>query len=242
MTRSEEVLFEAIDRTWPPAKMFTRGQWQLRAGAGGGKRVSAATARGAVSAGDITDAEDAMRDMGQNPLFMLRGDDGHLDQALSARGYKVIDPVVVLTAPVAALTDITVPPVTCFTVWEPLAIMHEIWAQGGIGPERLAVMRRAKVKTGLFARCNNKPAGCGFVSVAGRLAMVHAVEVLPDLRRQGVAGWIMRQAAFWARGKGATEMAVLCTRANTGALGLYSSLGFEKAAEYHYRHIPNVGD
>jgi GNAT superfamily N-acetyltransferase len=67
--------------------------------------------------------------------------------------------------------------------------------------------------------------------------MVHAVEVLPHQRKQGVGAWIMRAAAFWGAAQRAHHIAVLCTTANVGANRLYSSLGFEVAGHYHYRQL-----
>jgi GNAT superfamily N-acetyltransferase len=235
-------LFDAVEATWPAARLIRQGPILLREGKGGGKRVSAATAEGTVDDAAIATAEEAIREMGQSPLFMVRSGEDALDATLDARGYAVVDPVVLLTASIAHLTDQPVPPVTAFCIWEPLAIMREIWAKGGIGPARIEVMERAACKTAVLARWNQRPAGTGFVAVDGPIAMVHAVEVLPEHRRQGVAGWIMRQAAFWAREQGAQTMAVLCTRANTGALRLYSGLGFEPVTGYHYRHKDRAGE
>lgn len=235
-------LFAAVDATWPAARKFEHGQWTLRAGAGGGKRVSAATALGAITPPDVDAAESEMRALGQSPLFMIRPGDAALDADLEARGYAMIDPVALLTCPMEKLTDMPIPPVTTFAIWEPLAIMAEIWAQGGVGPARLDVMQRAKTKTAILARWNQKPAGTGFVAVDGPIAMVHAVEVLPEQRRQGVAQWIMRQAAIWAEAQGADTMAVLCVKSNDAALQLYSGLGFESATAYHYRQHPDAGE
>ncbi|NKW78995.1 GNAT family N-acetyltransferase, partial [Rhodobacteraceae bacterium R_SAG7] len=39
----------------------------------------------------------------------------------------------------------------------------------------------------------------------------------------------------WAAEQGATELAVLCTRANAGANALYARLGMQQAGGYHYR-------
>lgn len=228
-------LFEAIGATWPAAQVIHEGPWCLRDGAGGGKRVSAATARRAVRAAEIAAAEVAMAALGQPALFMIRAEDEGLDGLLAARGYEILDPTNIWVAPVARLTDVPIPRVTAFTIWEPLAIMREIWAAGGLGPERIEVMARAAVKTGILARWNERPAGAAFVAMHEQIAMVHAVEVLPAQRRQGVAGWIMRAAAFWARAQGAETLAVLCTQANEGANRLYSALGFEVAGHYHYR-------
>ena len=238
MTLDAQRLYEVSERTWPAARRFERGVWTLRDGQGGGKRVSAATARGPVTDGDIPKAEDAMRDMGQRPLFMLREDEADLDAMLAARGYGVVDPVVIYTLPIARLTDKAIPRVTTFAIWEPLAIMRELWAEGGVGPERIAVMARAETKTAILARWNEKPAGTAFAAVHDRVCMVHAVEVRKVQRRQGVAGWIMRQAAFWGQAQGAEHLAVLCVADNAGANGLYRAMGFAEAGRYHYRVMP----
>ena len=69
----------------------------------------------------------------------------------------------------------------------------------------------------------------------GDTAMLHALEILSHQRRKGVGVWMMRQAAYWAAEQGATELAVLCTRANKGANALYGGLGMTQAGGYHYR-------
>ena len=227
--------YDVIEGTWPPAQTWDAGLWTLRDGAGGGKRVSAATARGPVTEEDIAEAEAAMRAAGQTPLFMLRAGEDTLDAALADRGYRGFDETVIYHAPIESLTNKPIPRVTCFTIWEPLAIMAEIWAKGGVGPARLAVMDRAKVKTGILTRWNEKPGGVAFVAVHEGVAMVHAVEVLDHQRRQGVAEWIMRAAAFWARDHGAQHLAVLCVADNAPANALYRKLGFAEAGRYHYR-------
>jgi GNAT superfamily N-acetyltransferase len=236
VSASASDLYAAVEGTWPPARSFRQGPWTLREGQGGGKRVSAATAEGPVDGADIAAAETAMRAMGQVPLFMIREGDEALDSALEARGYAVIDPVTMYACAAARLTDIPIPRVTILRVWEPLAIMLEMWAAGGIGPDRIAVMHRAKgPKTGLLGRFNDKPAGCAFAAIHDGIAMVHAVEILPHQRKLGVGKWMMRAAAFWAASQGARTLAVVCTDANTGANALYASLGMQVVGQYHYR-------
>jgi len=68
--------------------------------------------------------------------------------------------------------------------------------------------------------------------------MVHGVVVLPHQRRQGVADWMMRRAAFWGQAQGATHISVLCVAANDGANALYRRLGFAQVGGYHYRVAP----
>jgi len=243
MTLPVQNYFTALDGTWPAARQIQRGPFVLRQGEGGGSRVSAATADAPVSEADIADAETGMGELGQKTLFMIRPGDEALDAQLEARGYAIVDPVVLYVCPVDQLTDLPVPRVTVFHIWEPLSVMQEIWAAGGIGPSRLAVMARAKgPKTGFLGRNREKPAGAAYVAVHDGIAMVHAIEIPPHQRKQGVGGWFMRAAAFWAADHGASQLAVMCTRANTGANALYSSLGMCVVGHYHYRHLPTEKD
>ena len=233
------ALYDVCEGTWPPASSWANGPWTIRDGAGGGKRVSAATALGHVGDSDIPAAEAAMRELGQRPLFMIREAEDALDAMLDARGYARIDEVQLYVAPIDLLTDVPIPRVTCFSIWEPLAIMVEIWAAGGVGPARLEVMERAETKTGILARWNEKPGGVAFAALQDGVVMVHAVEVLAHQRKQGVAQWMMRAAAFWGVKQGATHIAVLCVAENKPANELYTKLGFTPVGTYHYRQSPD---
>lgn len=240
MTMTGGSLYDVIDGTWPAAQITELGPWHIRAGAGGGSRVSAATARPAAALKDLTDelpaAEKAMHDLGQPALFMIRAGDEALDAMLDAHGYKIKDPVTMYRAPIAAIATVQPPPVTAFTVWEPLAIQLDIWAKGDISAARVEVMHRAKgPKTSLVGRLNDHPAAAGFVAIHDNIAMVHALEILPHQRRQNMGVYAMRRAAFWAQAEGATHITCVCTTANTGANALYSSLGMAVVGQYHYR-------
>ncbi|MEX5727508.1 GNAT superfamily N-acetyltransferase [Rhodovulum iodosum] len=233
---TETDWFAAIEATWPPAARQEVGPITVRDGQGGGKRVSAATVQGRVTEADLARAEDAMRALGQTPLYQIRGAQRPLDHALAARGYVRIDPVVVLAAPVAMLATAPPPPVSAFTMWPPLRIMEDIWAEGGIGPARLAVMGRVVgPKTALLGRQNDRAAGVAFAACHGPVALCHALEVAPAHRRQGVAGNLMRATALWAADAGAGILAALVTEENAAARALYASLGMAVVENYHYR-------
>ena len=232
-TPDAQRLLTALEATWPPAAQVSCAGWLLRDGAGGGKRVSAASPLSPDA--DITQAESAMYARRQRPLFRLTEGDTALDTALAARGYTVLDPTLIYLVPVADLAR-KPGPLCLFPLWPPLAIMRDIWAAGGIGPGRLAVMKRASgPKTGLVARIDDRAAGVGFCALAGDIAMLHAVEVLPAHRRRGVGALILRGAAHWAGQAGAQWMALAVTQANTGACALYDGCGMTIAARYHYR-------
>ncbi|MEB8385698.1 GNAT family N-acetyltransferase [Rhodobacteraceae bacterium KMM 6894] len=233
-----QTLYKVVETTWPAFASRTLGPWTLRDGRGGGKRVSAATAQAPASADDLPPAEAAMRAYGEVPRFMIRAQDNALDAMLAQAGYDIIDPVNMYAGPIAPLTVQRPPPISTFNIWPPVAIQREIWAAGGIGPARIHVMERAPApKTALLGRENDRAAAAGFVAIHDGIAMVHALEVLPAHRRQGLARYMMLEAAFWAAAQGAHHMSVVCTRANDGANALYSSLGLSLVGQYHYRQL-----
>jgi GNAT superfamily N-acetyltransferase len=236
MMPDARTLYDVVDGTWPAASYRRIGPWCIREGRGGGQRVSAATAMDTVTEDDIAQAEAEMQALGQPRLFQIRDGDAALDAMLAARGYAVVDPVNIYVAPVAQVATERPPRITTFCVWEPLAIQIDMWAEGGIGPGRIAVMHRAKgPKTSLIGRLNDHPGGTGFVAIHDGIAMVHALEVLAHQRKQGMGRYFMREAAFWAQANGASHLAVVCTQGNAGANALYSSLGMTLVGQYHYR-------
>ena len=234
-------MFAVIDATWPAAALHCAGAFMVREGQGGGKRVSAASLAGDWGEADIDAAILMQKQLGQPALFMIRPGETSLDAALAARGFEVIDPVVVLAASAAQLATETPPPITAFCLWPPLSIMRELWAEGDIGPGRLAVMERAPApKSAVLGRSNDLAAGVGFVGMHGGVAMLHGFYVLPEMRRRGLGRWMLREAAFWAVAQGAQTLALVVTRANAGAIGLYTGTGMQQVAEYHYRAAPGA--
>lgn len=228
-------IFDVLDATWPAARLTTTGGWTIREGRGGGSRVSSATRLpGEIS--DIKFAEAAMQNLNQPPKFMLRGDDHHLDKELETHGYEILDPTVLYTGPVTLFTDTPVPYISAFNIWPPLAIVSEIWADGGIGPERQAVMERAiGPKTSILGRTENRASAAAFVAIERKIAMLHALEVTPAWRRKGVGRNILRAAAHWAQENGADHISLAVTAANVAANALYSNAGLTEVGKYHYR-------
>lgn len=239
MTPPVPALLAALDATWPPAAFHRAGPWCLREGRGGGKRVCAATLATDWAPADIATAEAAMRALGQTPLFMLRDGEDALDAALAGRGYALVDPVVQYAGRVAVVGATPPGPMEVFPVWPPLAVMRDLWAEAGIGPARIAVMERTTgPRTALMARLRDRVAGTAFVACSGDIAMIHAVEVAPALRRGGAGRTLLRAAAVWAAQQGAVWLALAVTEANAPARALYEGLGMEVVTAYHYRQHP----
>lgn len=226
-----DLLAVVMEATWPPASRRSLGPFTLRDGAGGGKRVSAASLERAFTDTDLDAVEAAMAE----PLMLVRAADDALDAALAARGWRVVDPVVAYAAPVADLAA-ELPPLAAFPHWPPLEIARSLWVEGGIGPARLAVMDRVTgAKAAILSRKADRPAGVAFVACHGDVAMLHALEVSPPLRRQGVGERLLRAAANWAAEQGATQLSLVVTRQNTAARALYARLGMGVVGHYHYR-------
>jgi GNAT superfamily N-acetyltransferase len=228
-------LMEAMEATWPAAGRRRLGPVTLRDGAGGGKRVSAATVDGPWDRAALDEAVAAMRSGGQTALFQIMAGDAALDAELARRGFAKVDPVVLLAAPVAAIGPAP-DPMSAFPHWPPLEVARVLWQDAGIGPARLAVMERARgPKTALLGRSRDRPSGVAFVALHGPVAMLHALDVVPSLRRQGSGRTLVRAAANWARTEGGTWLALAVTEANAPARALYASLGMQAVGQYHYR-------
>jgi GNAT superfamily N-acetyltransferase len=222
---SQARLFEALDATWPPKSAKRDGDWLIRDGDDGGKRVSAASWLGADLPSQIP-----------ANLVVVREPNSALDRHLDASGYGIIDPVHIYIAPAYDLASKAEPGLSAIPSPVPLARMEEIWANGGIDTARLRVMERgSSPKCYVLGRQNDKPAGAAFVAIDRDVAMLHALEVPAELRGKGIGRAVSLGAAKWAASNGASWFALMTTTENTPANRLYQSLGMQIVAGYHYR-------
>jgi len=230
-------LYDVNDATWPPVALDRSGVFTLRRGGGGGQRVSSASlSQEQFTGADIERAEKAMEAMGQPLLFMIRDNDQALDAALDSRGYFIKDPVTLFAGPSAQLAEHDPKGLTVIDAAEPMAVMAEIWEAGGIGASRLDVMRRAiGPKSCFLGRTDDQPAGVAYVGCDKDIAMMHALEILPDLRRKGLALQMMGAMGAWALRNSAETFSLVVLTNNDAACRLYRKLGMVKVGQYHYR-------
>lgn len=236
-----EALRAAMQATWPATEDTAVGPYRLRRSQGGGQRVTAATTTPGATGLDewLPRAEAQMQSWGQSRIFQVTPDTPGLDALLESEGYVIKDPVILYAAPLAQIAAIATPRLSTFAHWPPLAVQREIWDQGGIGADRVAVMERVTgPKTTLLARHGDHPVGTAFGAIHTGIVMLHAIEVRPEHRRKGDARRMMSRAAQWGAEQGATHLALAVTEANIGARALYADLGMEPAARYHYRVHP----
>ncbi|MCC6303923.1 MAG: GNAT family N-acetyltransferase [Rhodobacteraceae bacterium] len=228
-------LAAALEATWPAAACHAVGPFTFRDGAGGGRRVSAATAAREPTAAELASALAAFAAAGRPALFRLGPGEEALDRALAGHGLARADPTLLLVAPVAAVAA-PAPGLEALAADAPTPALAALWDAGGTGRERLAVMARAAgPRVALLARAGEAAAGAAFVACDGEVAMLHALTVAPACRRLGIATAILRGAAGWAAGQGATAIAVATVEANGPARALFAALGFAVAGRYWYR-------
>jgi GNAT superfamily N-acetyltransferase len=86
-----------------------------------------------------------------------------------------------------------------------------------------------------MGRIGDRAAAAAFIAASNGICMAHAVEVLTNKRRQGIAERMMRAAAWWGLQQGAETLCVLAAQANKNAQRLYRKMGMETVGKYHYR-------
>ena len=118
--------------------------------------------------------------------------------------------------------------------------MVEIWAAGGIGPARLAIMARAPEPRGyLLGRLGDRPAGAPSSRATAASPCCTPSRSPPSPAARASARAMTAAAAGWGPIAGATTLALAVTRANSAALALYRRLGTGRGGgSYHYRALP----
>ncbi|MEK6205586.1 MAG: GNAT family N-acetyltransferase [Amylibacter sp.] len=234
---SAHRLYDVIDQSWPPAEMYQVGPFTLRRGDEGGQRVSSASLRGEnFTPDDIIAVERSMDNLAQPRLFMIRDTDQLLDATLADQGYRIKDPVSMFAVPSAKLAEYDPKGLAVIDAPEPLAVMSEIWEEREIGKGRRDVMRRAQgAKACFLGRIEDQPAGVTYVGCDDDIAMLHALEILPKMRRKGLAQKMLGATGAWAARNGADTFSMVVLTANDAACALYQKVGMIEVGNYHYR-------
>ncbi|MEO0487725.1 MAG: GNAT family N-acetyltransferase [Pseudomonadota bacterium] len=233
----------AVWTTWPGEAVTDTPAFALRRSGDDSRRSRAATANRAVTDTEIAEAAATMRSWGQPAMFWVPSDAPEFEAQLDALGYRGHDHSDYLAGSVPQMAARTPPRVTTFEIWEPLAIMADMWAGHGISHARQQVMHRATCpKTAILGRVDAKPAATAYVGAAGRLAMLHSLVTLPNHRRKGLGAHVMAQAAIWAARQGCDWLTLAVGSDNAAAQALYASLGMEAVGQYHYRTLDISGE
>lgn len=234
----------ALAASWPAVEQADIGGFRIGRSAAReiGLLDGTACALGPWDADDLAAAIARAGAWGQPAAFHVTDDQQSLRSTLEAQGFALRKDLQIMAAPVGALTDQPLPPVTAFALWPPLAIQRDLWSEALIPPDQQAVMARVGIPhAALLGRVRDRAAGVGFVAVDGPVAVVHALQTVPGLRRLGVAGWMLRQAGFWAAEQGAEQLVLMVERDNQPAIALARGLGFRDLSGLGLLARPGTG-
>ncbi|SCF13034.1 GNAT family N-acetyltransferase [Micromonospora mirobrigensis] len=239
----------ASDEAWPAAVRGRLGDWLLRSAAGWSGRANSALPIGDPDR-PLPAAVDAIErwyaDLGQpamvnTPLPLAAPVGAELD----ARGWGARPPVLVQTVPLAALppappASAAAPPVELATAPSPEWLSVAAGRKGGL-PEAARHVLTA-VDQVRFAHVYADGAlvamGRGTVTGGGRWLGLSLIEVVPEARRRGLAGRVVRELVAWGVEAGARDAFLQVEQRNTAAVGLYRQLGFTTHHTYLTRVAP----
>ncbi|MEU8260080.1 GNAT family N-acetyltransferase [Micromonospora sp. NPDC048999] len=239
----------AADEAWPAPVRGRLGDWLLRSAAGWTGRANSA-----LPVGDpdrpLPAALDAVQrwyaDHGQpalvnTPLPLATPVGAELD----TRGWAARPPVLVQTAALGALPPgsparVDLPPVE-LTDSPSDAWLAVVAGRKGDLPDAarhvLTAVDRARFAH-VYADGQLLAIGRGTVTGERRWLGLTLIEVLPEARRQGLAGRVVRALVDWGVAEGATHAFLQVEQRNTPAVALYRGLGFTTHHTYLTRVAP----
>lgn len=235
---------EASLNAWPARQQLLYDGWIVRLANGYTKRANSVTPLypSVLSVEDkIAYCERLYRERELPPIFRLTSlaCPPGLDEALAARGYRVVDPTLVLhldiqrgmpSAPSASWRQ------TSLEEW--LSIYTRL---SGARPEneaRHAGILRAIALPTLYARLDGaggEPVACGLAVREGDLVGLFDLVTDPAHRRRGHGTTLLSGMLHWAASEGARHAYLQVVRDNAPARALYDRLGFRQVYHYWYR-------
>ncbi|MFC0031275.1 GNAT family N-acetyltransferase [Micromonospora chaiyaphumensis] len=236
----------AADEAWPAPVRGRLGDWLLRGADGWTGRANSALPVGdpdrplpaALDAVQRWYAEHGQPAMVNTPLPLAAPVGAELD----ARGWTARPPVLVQTAPLTALpagrTDL--PPVGLAPVPSDEWLTVAAGRKGGLPDAARHVLTAVDRIRFAHLHVDGRllAVGRGTVTGEGRWLGLTLIEVLPEARRRGFAGAVIRALSDWGRAEGATHAFLQVEQRNAPAVALYQRLGFATHHTYLTRVAP----
>ncbi|MEH1054314.1 GNAT family N-acetyltransferase [Micromonospora sp. CPCC 206171] len=239
----------ASDEAWPAAVRDRLGDWLLRSAAGWSGRANSALPVGdpdrplpaALDAVERWYADQGQPAMVNTPLPLAAPVGAELD----ARGWGSRPPVLVQTVALAALPPAAPAPAGSPPV-ELAAAPSDDWLaiaagrKGGLPDAARHVLTAVdRVRFAhLYADGTLVAVGRGTVTGRGRWLGLSLIEVVPEARRRGLAGRVVRALVDWGVAEGATHAFLQVEQRNSAAVTLYRGLGFTTHHTYLTRVAP----
>jgi ribosomal protein S18 acetylase RimI-like enzyme len=234
--------------SWRGLEREPFGGWLLRAGGGFTGRANSVLVAGdppaalpdAVAAVTRWYADRGLRPRAQVPLPGAEA----ADAAFAAAGWSRDEDVLVLTAPLRALSAPKAGDVDVTLAAEP----DDDWLTGyryrGSALPLVARDVLLAADDPAFAAVRLDPAPASLAAVARGVVVdgwlvVTAVTVDERYRRRGLATAVMSALGAWAADRGGHSCVLQVVHSNAPALALYDHLGFTEHHRYHYRLAPS---
>ncbi|MBG0830601.1 GNAT family N-acetyltransferase [Planomonospora sp. ID67723] len=246
----DEMFDRLVDQAWPALGRTAAGGWTLRTAGGVTKRANSVLPLGEREdlEAAVEEAERFYAGRGLPCAFSIgAGATPGLDELLGARGYRVVDPTLVMTAPLAKAV-----PEGCGDAEAGGGRPAEVRLSAAPAPEWLGVWwsvdgrpggdveTARRILTGVPAAYASLGGDEGEEAVGrgvtqGEWFGVYCMATLPHARRRGHAGRLLDALLSHGREQGAKQAYLTVVEANTGARSLYERLGFTTVGRYHYR-------
>ena len=226
-------------KAWPALRTIASGGWEFRFSDGYTKRANSANALSPTSPfAEVRQAAETLYlERGLPPIFRispLAGAD--TDLQLDEAGYRLIEPSLVMTAPVDGVGD---------CAGGELAAASPEWLDGYARASRLtadvrgkhaAILRRIAAPAAFVTlRSDGEAVGYGLAVYEQGFVGLFDIVVAPGKRGRGHGRVLTDALRSWGRRMGARTAYLQVHRANSAALSVYDSLGFKEAYGYHYR-------
>ena len=162
-----------------------------------------------------------------------------LEPLLAARGYAEGEETIVHAGPLPAAPDPAVRRLDGPAAeWMAVVATAEYQTEARRA-EKLRTPELLAAQGGWFLlRENGAEAACLFAVVDGPYCGIFDLATHPDFRRRGLGDRLVRAAAHWAAGLGATRLWAQVASTNTASLALQRRVGLTEAYRYRYRIRP----
>jgi N-acetylglutamate synthase len=229
---------------WPALQQLLYDGWIVRWSTGYTKRANSVTPLYPSELDldeKIARCEGLYRDRGLPPIFRLTSlaCPPGMDDALAQRGYRLVDPTLVLHLDLAA-GDPLGPrdPLRRASLGEWLSLYTRLSGARRENEEKHAEILRAITFPTLHACIDGtggEPVACGLGVLEGDLVGLFDLVTALAHRRHGHGTALVAGMLHWAGGAGARHAYLQVVRDNAPARRVYDRLGFREAYHYRYR-------
>ncbi|TDQ48226.1 GNAT family N-acetyltransferase [Actinorugispora endophytica] len=221
----------AVARDWPALEVAERSGWRLGYSHGVTKRANSAVALAPDA--DPDEPGRFYRERGLSAVVQVWPGDEGLDGRLAERGYRVVEPSLVLARDLPGRPGSGTGAVVVGKGPE--------YGPGGDGTRETDVTARIMARAGMAHAVREDGSARGCAALTGDLMGVYGMATRPDARRRGYASQILAALLGWGHANGARRAYLLVVAANAGARALYEGAGFAEAGRYHYRVLDTAG-